>query len=90
MISAELLQAVSAAVSAAPRQASGWEVAVRAQFPGLMLTVCNDNDIPSRVKPLLTCEAFALYGISTSGHCAALAADADSSDGITVALIDDE
>ena len=90
MISAELLQAVDAAVSAASRQSAGWDGAVRAQFPGLMLSVCNDNDIPSRIKPLLSREVYALYGVNTSGHCATLVNDADAAEGLTIALIDDD
>lgn len=89
MISAELLDDVSRILARQPALA-GVDAELRLAFPGVMFTLCNDNDIPSRQKPLRLGKGFALYGINTSGHCATLAADLDSAGGLAVALIDDE
>lgn len=66
------------------------DIALREAFPGIPFSVCSDNDIPSRIKPIACGEGFALYGINTSDHCAALTTDLDTAGGIAIALIDDD
>lgn len=90
MISRELLDMVCAALADGKAQQAGIVQTLRAAFPGVAFTVCNDNDIPSRIKPLVRGEGFALYGIGSSGHCAQLTADPEAANGLTIALIDDE
>ena len=90
MISAEFLQTVCGALANGNAQRPGIDQTLRTAYPGVPFTLCDDNDIPSRLKPLATGEGFALYGISSGGHCATLAADIDASTGLAIALIEDE
>jgi hypothetical protein len=85
-----LLATVSAALANGNAQRPGVDVALRETFPGLVFTLCNDNDIPSRLKPVAEGEGFALYAINTSSHCAALTANLEGAGGLAIALIDDE
>lgn len=90
MITDELLHSVLRMLADGNAQRPRIDLALREAFPGVMFSVCSDNDIPSRIRPLASGAGFALYGISTGGHCATLVADVDSADGLTVALIDDD
>jgi len=63
---------------------------LRAAFPGVMFSVCNDNDIPSRIKSLGGGAGFALYGIHTGGHCATLVSELEAANGLAIALIDED
>lgn len=90
MISRELLERICAALADGNAQKAGIVQSLREAFPGIAFTICNDNDIPSRIKPLVIGEGFALYGIGSSGHCAQLTADPEAANGLTIALIDDD
>lgn len=67
----------------------GIETELREAFPGVAFSICSDNDIPSRVRPLATGDGFALYGVSTSDHCASLTMQLEAAGGVAIALIDD-
>lgn len=90
MITPDFLALVSAALAGGKAAAPGIDAALREAFPGVPFTLCSDNDIPSRLQPLARGEGFALYGVNTSGHCAALTAVAESADGLAIALTDDD
>lgn len=68
----------------------GIDAELRDAFPGVLFSVCSDNDIPSRIKPIANGEGFALYGINTSDHCAALTTQLEAAGGIAIALVDDD
>ena len=68
----------------------GIEAELREAYPGVVFSTCSDNDIPSRVRPLAAGEGFALYGVSTSGHCASLTMQREAAGGIAIALLDDD
>ncbi|MBS1155161.1 MAG: hypothetical protein H6R07_1085 [Proteobacteria bacterium] len=84
----ELIQQICSALADGNARRPGIDRELRAVFPGLAFSVCDDNDIPSRIRPLTTGEDFALYGIDTGGHCAALTSDIESAGGLAIALID--
>ncbi len=84
----ELIQQVCRTLANGNARRPGIDRELRAAFPGLAFSVCDDNDIPSRIKPITRGEDFALYGISTSGHCASLTGDIESAGGLAIALID--
>ena len=88
MIAPELIEAVRHLLVGVQAEHAAVARQLREAFPGVMFSVCNDNDIPSRVRPISTGEGFALYGINTAGHCATLVSDAESANGLAVALID--
>lgn len=88
-INAEFIATLCAALADGNAQRPGIEHELRDAFPGTSFTLCDDDDIPSRLKPLAEGEGFALYGVNTCGHCAALTSDMDAADGITIGLRDD-
>lgn len=90
MITPELIQTVCQALANGNAQRAGVDQELREAFPGITFTLCDDNDIPSRISPLTTGEGFALYGISTSGHCASLTSCIESATGLAIALMDDD
>lgn len=87
-VTPELLARVSLALAAGRVRQQGVEASLRAAFPGIHFSLCADNDIPSRLAPLLLGEGFALYGVATGAHCAALTAQLEAASGIAVALIE--
>ncbi|MDQ7990424.1 MAG: DUF6129 family protein [Candidatus Dactylopiibacterium sp.] len=84
------LAGVQAVLEAGALRAADPAEALRAAFPGLAFTLCADNDIPSRLAPLARGRGFALYGIATAGHCAALTARLAAASGLAVALMDED
>lgn len=89
-ITQEFLATVSTALENGNVLRPGIDMELREAFPGIPFTLCNDNDIPSRLKPLAQGNGFALYGINTGGHCAALTANMEATAGLAIALVDDE
>ncbi|MDP1536356.1 MAG: DUF6129 family protein [Burkholderiales bacterium] len=63
---------------------------LRATFPGKHLSVCNDDDIPPRLKPAAENAACLIYYVATGEHCLSLTNDAAAATGIVVALRDDD
>lgn len=86
----ELLDTVCHALANGNAQRPGIDSALREAFPGIVFTVCDDNDIPSRLKPVATGEGFALYAVNTGGHCAQLTSNIEGAGGLTIGLIDDD
>jgi hypothetical protein len=86
----DFLATVCAALANGNALRPGIDRELREAFPGTPFTVCSDNDIPSRLKPLTQGEGFALYGVNTSDHCAALTGDIESATGLAIAITDDE
>ena len=68
----------------------GVDAQLREAFPGIVFTVCDDNDMPSRLKPVATGEGFALYAINTSGHCAQLTSQLEGAGGLAIGLTDND
>ena len=58
--------------------------------PGISFAVCDDNDIPSRIKPVAEGTGFALYGIAGGEHCASLTTNLDAAGGLAIALRDED
>ena len=88
MMTVEQIQQVCQALADGNARRPGVDRELREAFPGFAFSLCDDNDIPSRIKPITKGEDFALYGISTSGHCASLTSDIESANGLAIALID--
>jgi hypothetical protein len=59
---------------------------LRAQFPGVMFTECEEDDVPARLTPALETSAclFFLF-TNASGHCLEFTGDFDAATGIVVA-----
>jgi hypothetical protein len=85
VISRELLESVASAVSTTADQA-----ALRRQFPGVPITVCDDDDIPARLAPAHETAFACFYYLLAGEHCAKLSNDAESASGIVVGLLGDD
>lgn len=90
MITEEFLATLCTALADGNARRPGIDRELREAFPGITFTVCEDDDIPSRLKPLAEGEGFALYGVNTCGHCAALTADITAAGGITIGLREED
>lgn len=86
----EFLDTVQKALANGNARRPGIDRELREAFPGIVFSVCDDNDIPSRLAPVARGEGFALYAISTSGHCSQLSPQLDGAGGLAIGLIDDE
>ncbi len=89
-ITPELLNIVCAALANGKALQPRVDREMREVFPGVPFTLCQDNDVPSRLKPLIEGEGFYLYGVNTGEHCVALTGNIESATGLAIALIDDE
>ncbi|MGB4468752.1 MAG: DUF6129 family protein [Azovibrio sp.] len=85
MIAPETLKAVAAA-------APGCDpFELRKKFPGVMFTVCGEDDIPARLKHALeTPTHYLYYFTNASGHCLEFTSDPAAATGIVVAARADE
>ena len=83
----ELIEHICTMLANGNARRAGIDRELRTAFPGLTFSVCDDNDIPSRIRPLAMRDDFALYGIDTGGHCAALTTDIEAAGGLAIALI---
>lgn len=59
-------------------------------WPDLRFTMCSDDDMPARMKPALSENAFNLYLIGGSEHCLSLTDDPERAIGVVVAQVDEE
>lgn len=85
MINNDLLVRIAAAVTP-----DADESALRRQFPGTPITVCNDDDIPARLGAALETSCARFYYIDASEHCVKLSNDAESASGIVVGLFSED
>lgn len=91
MIAPELLTAVLARVAASPNvDYQTLMQSLRAEFSGVHITVCGEDDIPARLAAVAENELCQLYYVDASEHCLKLTSDADVASGIVVALRGDE
>ena len=63
---------------------------LRATFPGKHITVCGEDDIPARLKPVAENAIAQIYLVASSDHCLSLTNDAAAATGIVVALRGDD
>jgi hypothetical protein len=59
---------------------------LRADFPGIHVTVCCEDDVPPRLTPAAENEHCYLYYVDASEHCLKLTTDAEAATGVAVAL----
>lgn len=91
MIAPELLAEVLARV--APPVSLAHEALaqrLRGDFPGIHVTVCGEDDIPARLRPVAENAACSLYYVNAGEHCLSLTTDAEAATGIVVALRGDD
>lgn len=69
-------------------QADALATHLRGTFPGVHITVCNDDDIPARLSPVAGNDVCRLYYVDSCDHCLKLTTDAEAATGLVVALCD--
>jgi hypothetical protein len=84
-VSTELFEQVVAAVTPATDEAE-----LRRQFPGVRITVCNDDDLPARLTAVRETAAARFFFIDAGEHCVKLSSDAATASGIVVGLLGDD
>ncbi len=84
-VSTELFEQVVAAVTPAVDEAE-----LRRQFPGVRITVCNDDDLPARLTAVRETAAARFFFIDAGEHCVKLSSDAATASGIVVGLLGDD
>ncbi len=89
---AATVERVAGAVLAAPPVLADIDLQnrLRAEFDGLRVVVCNDDDVPPNMPAAFENARCRLYYLDASEHCVKLSRDADSASGIVVGLIGDE
>lgn len=60
---------------------------LRARFPGVHLSLCDDDDMPPRLPCAAENARCRLYYVHSGGHCLSLTRDAASATGLAVARI---
>jgi hypothetical protein len=90
MIVPETLERIATAASGLNVLDDDTLVQLKQSWPDLRFTLCNDDDMPARMKPAVASDKFNLYLISGSEHCLSLTDDPLTAIGVVVALVDEE
>lgn len=61
---------------------------LRKSFPGTHFSICSDDDMPPRVKPVVGNTFCQLYYVDSADHCLRLTGDSEAATGLVVALRD--
>jgi len=61
---------------------------LRASFPGVHFSVCNDDDLPPRIAPAAGNAYCRLYYVDSAEHCLRLTTDAELATGLVVGIRD--
>ena len=64
--------------------APGLASQLRQRYPGLLFTVCSDDDV-GEVPPITENPDFNLYLVDGSGHCLSLTRELDAAVGVVIA-----
>ncbi|WP_303787024.1 DUF6129 family protein [Azovibrio restrictus] len=84
-ITPELLDAVAAAAPSCDLNG------LRQRFPGVLFTLCSEDDVPARLKPVRETPTHLLHLYThASGHCLEFTPDPDLATGIVVAARADD
>lgn len=86
------LDALFAAVLAASLEARALPHAdlarvLRDAFPGRHITVCSEDDVSPRLKPVAENDAAAIYLVASGDHCLSFTNDPAAATGLVVALV---
>jgi hypothetical protein len=88
-IHADVLAALADAAAALPVLDDAGLARLRADWPGLYLTLCGDDDVPARLPPALERPGFNLYLINGGEHCLSLTNDPEAAIGVVLAWVDE-
>ena len=62
---------------------------LKQSWPDLRFTLCNDDDMPARMKPVLSEKRFNLYLVGGGEHCLSLTDDPERAIGVVLAQVDE-
>lgn len=63
---------------------------LKAEWPALRFTFCNDDDMPARMQPALRAQGFNLYWVGGGEHCLSLTDDPEVAIGVVIAQVDED
>ncbi|MDP2835064.1 MAG: DUF6129 family protein [Pseudomonadota bacterium] len=89
MIPADVLAAIADAATVLPALDDAGMAQLRADWPGLHLTLCSDNDVPARLPAVLERPGFNLYLVNGQEHCLTLTNDPEVAIGVVLAWVDE-
>ena len=90
MIAAEMLEQIAnAAASFDVLDEAALDI-LKARWPKLRFTLCNDDDMPARMPPALQRERCNLYLVGGGEHCLSLTTDPEVAVGVVLAQVDAE
>ena len=61
---------------------------LRAAFPGVHFSVCNDDDVPARLKPAAGNRDCRIYYVDSRAHCLQLTDDPGAATGYLIAQLE--
>jgi len=90
MINTETLQEITDKVASLDSLNEEVVAILKGSWPDLRFTLCNDDDMPARLPPVLQRETFNLYLVNGSEHCLSLTDDSSLAIGVVIAEVDEE
>jgi hypothetical protein len=89
MIAGGVLERLAASVAAADPRLADIELQrrLRAEFDGLRVVVCSDDDVPPNMPAALDSARCRLYYLDAGEHCVKLTTDAGAASGLVVGLL---
>jgi hypothetical protein len=90
MIATDTLQQIASSAASLGALNDEALLSLKASWPELRFTLCNDDDMPARLPAALKSEKFNLYLVGGGEHCLSLTQDAEHAIGVVLATVDDE
>lgn len=87
MIIQETLEKIASTAASFDALDEAAVASLRASWPELRFTVCNDDDMPARLPPVLRREKFNLYLVNGGEHCLSLTDDPLNAIGVVLAEV---
>jgi hypothetical protein len=89
MIVHETLERIAATAASFAELNENTILALKQTWPDLRFTLCNDDDMPARLRPALKREKFNLYLVGNGEHCISLTDDPQQAIGVVLAEVDE-
>lgn len=90
MIAADTLGQIAQRAAASGALGEATLNTLKQAWPDLRFTLCNDDDMPARMKPVLSEKRFNLYLVGGGEHCLSLTDDPERAIGVVLAQVDEE
>lgn len=90
MLTADILQQIASRATAIGTLNDAALDALKQEWPDMRFTLCNDDDMPARLRPALKGEGFNLYMVGGGEHCLSLTTDHEQAVGVVLAQVDED